>query len=135
MAELVVVSDRQLQAFRLREGDQRVRLPGVDGERLFHVDVGSSLQAEPRELEVALRRRRDVNHVRLLVGQHILGIAEVTPDREPLIQLPSHEGLRIADGHDLASLDPLNLGCMGVGDLSAADEGDLKHRGHSGDRR
>ncbi len=68
-----------------------------------------------------------MNHVWLGLIEKFPDIAEVTPDREPLIKLTSHEALRVADTHYLATRDSSNLRGVIIGDLAAAHDSHFKH--------
>jgi hypothetical protein len=48
-------------------------------------------------------------------------------DAKPLEQLPGHEFLTVTHSNDLASVDSLDLGCVRVGDLAAANNRNFKH--------
>ena len=89
--------------------------------------MAPALEAALRDVEMALRRRRDVHDVRPGVVEQLADVAEVAPDREPLAQLPRHQRLAVADADDLAPVDPPDLRRVGVRDLAAADDRDLKH--------
>src|SRR5437016_10574886 len=81
MAELVVMSGRELQLGLVGECYENVGLLGVDGERLLHVDVGSPLEASLREREVAFRWRRNVDNVWPSLTQEFSEVAEILLDR------------------------------------------------------
>src|SRR2546430_13101902 len=49
------------------------------------------------------------------------------PDRESLAELLGHQRLTITHPDDLTSFHPLDLGRMGISDLAASHDGDLKH--------
>src|SRR5213594_55178 len=63
VAELIIMSYGQLEPLRMGERNESLRLRLVERERLLHVNVASLLQARPRKIVMALRRRRDVNYV------------------------------------------------------------------------
>ena len=63
MAELIVVSRCDLYPLLVGEVDQCLRFLRIERKRLLDVNVGSRLDAELCKFKVALRRRRDVNHV------------------------------------------------------------------------
>ena len=77
--------------------------------------------------EVALGRCRNMNDVGTGLSYQLRQISEMSPDVKAFGQLPGHQLFKIADPHDLAALDPLNLRCVRVRDFSAADYGDSKH--------
>src|SRR2546427_3715729 len=127
VTELIVVSGRQLQLSLGGECHEGMSLLGIEREGLLHVNMAPALQAHLGELEVTCRRRRDVDNVWSSLAQELAHIAEIMLDRKPFVQLTRHQGFVIAHSNDLASLERLDQGRMGVGDLSATDDGDLKH--------
>jgi len=129
VAELIVMSRRQLEPLSLGKCDQSDRLFCVERERLLHVHVTAVLQALACDVEVARRWRGDVHHVRPGVREQGGHVGEMLLDGEPLVQLARHQRLTVAHADDLAAVDALDLGRVGVRDLAAADDGDLKHGG------
>ena len=85
------------------------------------------LQAESRNLEVTLRRRRDMHDVRPGLAHKFSQIGKVPIDRESFAELLGHERLPVTDPHDLATADPQDLRGVGVSDFSTSDDGDPKH--------
>ena len=63
MAKLIIMTGGYLKPSPLGDIDQFLRFLGIEGERLFNVDVAPSPQAFARDLEMALRRSCDVNYV------------------------------------------------------------------------
>src|SRR5215472_873457 len=127
MAELVVMSNGELEAALLRQCDECFGLVGIDRERLLHVHVAAMLQASLGDLKMAWRRSGDVDNIGPGFIEKCLEAGEGVSDGKPFAELARHQRLAITGANDLASLDPLYLGCMRVGDLSAANESDLKH--------
>src|SRR5690348_3195252 len=114
--ELIVMAYGDLQPPLFRDRDQCSGFPLVDCERLLDVDVASPFQAKLGNFEMAFRRRSDVNDIWPGLTKKFCQVAKVPPDREPLVQLPSHQGLPVTDPNDLGPLDPLDLGGMRVCD-------------------
>src|SRR6185312_9605630 len=108
-------------------GNEFPGLIGVDGERLFDVDVAAGFKTGFRDTEVTLWRSGYVDHVRLGLTQHIFQIAEPGFDRKALGHLPRHERLAIAHANHLTAFDPLQLLCMIVGNFPTSDDANLKH--------
>src|SRR5206468_6220538 len=127
VAELVVVSHRELEAPLIREGNEDSGLLRVERERLLHIDVASPLETGPGDIEMAFRRRRDVNDVWSGVIQQVTQVAEIPLYREPLVELPRHQRFAVTDPDDLAATDSLDLRSVSIGDLTASDDGDSKH--------
>src|SRR6266571_2546895 len=109
MAELIVMSCRQLEFLLIGECNKSFGLFCVECDWLLHVDVASAFQAKSGNIEVAFRRRRDVNNVWPGITQEFRQVAEIPFDRKPLVELPCHQRLPVTDPHDLASPDPLDL--------------------------
>src|SRR5207249_3734816 len=76
---------------------------------------------------MALRRGCDVNDVWPGDSQKFDQVGEVSFDREPVVELLCHQRFAVADPDDLASLDPLDLGRVSIGDLAAPYDRNLKH--------
>src|SRR5215469_5048285 len=125
--KLVVMTGSYLQTPVGRKGNQRAGVNLGERERLFHIDVASSFQAELCNLQVVGRRGGDVDDIRLGFAQQFPQVAEALLDVKPLEQLTRHERLAVADRRNLATLDPLDLRCMVVCNLAASDNRDLKH--------
>src|SRR2546427_724657 len=131
VTELVVMSYGQLESLLIGECHKYLGLFCVECEWFLHIDVASLFQAKPRNIEMAFRRCRDVNNVWAGVTQKFSQVAVIPFDREPLVELPCHQHLSVTDPNDLASLDPLDLGRVSIGDLAASHNGDSKHVGLS----
>src|SRR5213593_506474 len=127
VAELIVMPCCQLEFLLIGECNKYLGLLLVECEWLLHIDVTSTFQAKPRNFKMAFRRRRDVNDVWTGVTQKFSQVAEIPLDREPLAELPCHQPLAVTDPNDLASLDPLDLGRVSIGDLATSHDGDFKH--------
>ena len=76
---------------------------------------------------MAFRRRADVNDVRLGLAEQFGQVAKTLFDGEPLGELPCHEDLPVTNTHNFASLDPLDLQAVVVGNLATSHDGHLKH--------
>src|SRR5207245_10456840 len=124
MAELIIMPYRQLEPRLIGECNKYLGLLRVECDWLLHIDVASPFQAKPSNIEMAFRRRGDVNHVWPSVTQKFSQVGEIPFDREPLVELPCHQPLPVTDPNDLASLDPLDLRRMSIGDLAASHDGD-----------
>src|SRR6266571_1688490 len=131
VAELIVMSCGQLESLLIGECNKYLGFFCVEREWFLHIDVASPFQAKPRNIEMAFRRRRDVNNVWPGVTQKFSQVAVIPFDRESLVELPCHQHLSVTDPNDLASLDPLDLGRVSVGDLATSHNGDSKHVGFS----
>jgi hypothetical protein len=81
--------------------------------------------------KMALRRRRNMHHIRTSFIQKHVEIVKVTIYRKPLAKLPGHQFFPIANPHNAAVFDPLNRGGVGIGNFTAADNSNLKHDGFS----
>ena len=68
---------------------------------------------------MALRRGRDVNDVRSHRFQHEPDVGKTLRVAKSLCQLPSHQQLAIAHGHNLATWNAPNGQSMLVRDLAA----------------
>src|SRR2546422_4104285 len=90
MAELMVMSCRQLEPLFIGQCNKSLGLLLMECEWLLHIDVASAFQANPRNIEMAFRRRRDVDNVWSGVTQKISQVAVIPFDREPLVELPCH---------------------------------------------
>ena len=64
VAELVVMSRGDLEALVVGQCDQTSGVVLVERERLLHINMAARFQAAPGDLEMALRRRGDVNYIR-----------------------------------------------------------------------
>src|SRR5208283_473847 len=111
----------------VRECNQPLRLSLVKCEWLFHIDVAPGFQAKLGDLEMALRRRRDMNNIWPSSTEEFCHVAKRPLDREPLVELARHQRLTVTHPNDLAPLDPLNLRSVRVGDFAASHDGDFKH--------
>src|SRR3989454_12325035 len=127
MAELIVMPYRQLEPPFVGQCNKSLGLLLMECKWLLHIDVTSALQANPRDIEMAFRRRRDMDNVRSGVTQEFSQVGEVPFYRESLVQLPCHWRLAVTAPDDLASLDPLDLRRVSIGDLAASHDGDFKH--------
>src|SRR5271165_4732857 len=128
MPELIVVPGCYLEPFFTGDCNQRSGIVLAEREWFLHIDVAAPIQAKPGDIEMAIRRSRDMHNVGLGVAKEFPQVAEMLFDGEPLVELLRHQRLPVTDADNLASLDPLNLRRMIVGDLAAAHDGDLKHR-------
>src|SRR6267378_6938587 len=104
--ELIVVPDGDLQRALVPERQQAAGLLFVDRERLLDIDVASPLEAELRDVEMSIGRRRDVNDIGSSFGEELCQVAKMALDGEPLVELPRHQGFTVADADDFAFLDP-----------------------------
>src|SRR5271157_3577138 len=77
MAELTVMSYCQLEPPLDRKRHEHAGLLGVEREWLLHIDVASPFQAKLGYIEMALRRRRDVNNIGCGVTQEFCQVAKV----------------------------------------------------------
>src|SRR5438093_10330045 len=77
VAELVVMPDRELEPPLIGECDKSFGLLRVERDRLLHIDMAPALEAQPSDLEMALRRRRNVNDVGPGVTQKFGQVAEI----------------------------------------------------------
>src|SRR5688572_22623122 len=84
------------------------------------------LEALPRNTEVCLRRRGDVDDVGSGVSQERGEIGAVHPCREALRELLSHERLAVADA-DQVSAEADDLGCVGVRNPATPDNRRFEH--------
>ena len=73
---------------------------------------------------MALRRRRDVNDVRLGRRQQFREVAGVAADAKALGELLGHQQFAIADADDARGRNALDRRHVLVGDLAAADDRD-----------
>ena len=128
VAELIVMSRGDFESFLIGEFNQFPGFVLVDREWLFHIDVAAPVQAEFRDTKVAFRRRGNVDHVGLGFTQKLRQVGKTFFDREPLVELPRHERLPVADPDDLTALDSLKRQGMRIRDLAATNDSDLKHR-------
>jgi hypothetical protein len=99
----------------------------IDSEGLLDIHVTVVLQAKSGNIEVTLRRRRDMDNVRPGFGHKFSQIAKVPFDRESFVELLGHERLPVTDPYDLTIADPQDLGRVRVSDFSAPNDGYLKH--------
>jgi hypothetical protein len=128
VAELIVMPGGDFESFLIGEFDQFPRFMLVDREWLFYIDVAAPVQAEFRDAKVAFRRRGNVHNVGFGVTQKLRQVGKAFFDREPLIELPRHERLPVADPDDLTALDSLKRQGMRIRDLAATNNSDFKHR-------
>ena len=126
VAELKIMPGRHLEPLGIREGNQPLGFLFVECEGLFHIHVASTFEAESRKVKMAFRWCRDVDDVRPRLTQQLAHIVKIASDREPLEELLGHQPLPITDSNDLASLDPLDLRRVRIGDLPASHDGDSK---------
>ena len=109
------------------ERDQFAGFPFVDREWLLDVNVAPGLQTKLGRLKVNLRRSGDVDHVGLGTFEQFRQLHEGLLDRKAIAQLLRHQRLTVADSDDLGTLDPLDLSGVGISNLAASDDADLKH--------
>src|SRR5271157_2314811 len=64
MPELIVVPGGYLEPFFRGECNQRAGIVLAECEWLLHINVAPRFQAMPGDIEMAFRRRRDVNDIR-----------------------------------------------------------------------
>ena len=77
MAELAVVTGGQLKAFFFGQSHQSLGFARVHRKRLLDVHVTAALQTKSGNLEVTLRRCRDVHNVRPGFAQQFRQLGEV----------------------------------------------------------
>ena len=73
-----------------------------------------------------MRRGRDVNHIGARGSEHLLHIIKYLWHFEPGRRLNGQIALAVAYGHSFRLRQFADLAQMGVGDLSAADQGHAK---------
>ena len=127
VAELMIVSRCELESFFGGEIDQSSGFFFIQSEWFLHINMASLFQTEPGNVEMALRRRRDVNYVRTRFLQHFVQIAKILLDWKPLRELARHQRLPIAHTYNLAVRDSPDLRGMRIGNLAAADDANFKH--------
>src|SRR5580704_15319263 len=127
VAELVVVAYGQLEPLFLGQVHELLGLVQIEGKWLLDIYVTALLQAKSGDIEVTLRRRRDMDNVRSGLAHKFSQVVKVPFDRESFVELPSHERFPVTDPHDLTIADPHDLRGMSVSDFPASDDSDLKH--------
>src|SRR6266542_3623181 len=76
---------------------------------------------------MTFRRGRDMHHVRTPFSKKLAQVAEMPFDAKSLVQLLRHQFFTVTNRHDFATLNPLDLRRVRVGDLSTSDYPNLKH--------
>src|ERR1700733_1347789 len=127
VAELEVMACGKLEPFFLGQVHKLLSLPCVNGKWLLDIHVAAVLKANPSNIKVTLRRRRNMDDVGPGLGQKFNQIAEVPFDRESIAELLGHQRFAVTHSHDLAIADPQYLRGMRVSDLPASNDADLKH--------
>ena len=127
MTELIVVSRRDFHPLLVGEIDQRLCFLRIEGKRLLDVHVSSRVDAELGKVKMALRRRRNVNHIRMTFAQECPKIRVAGFHRISLIELARHQRFAVTYADDFATANPLDLRGMGIGNLAAPDNGNFKH--------
>ena len=61
-----------LSLFLVRERNQPLGFVLAECEWLLHIDVASPFQAKRRDIEMAFRRRRNVNNIGLAIAQQLM---------------------------------------------------------------
>src|SRR5437660_10125232 len=69
VAELIVMPDCQLEPLFVGQCNKSLGLLLMECEWLLHIDVASAFQANPRDIVMAFRRRRDMDNVRSSITQ------------------------------------------------------------------
>src|SRR3984957_7887786 len=121
------MSNRQFRAHFLGQFYEVLGLAGVQGEWFLNIDAAAVFKADFSNFEMAFRGSRDVNHVRTSFITPSLQICKVALDRKALLKFLGPHGLSIAHRDDLAVVDSLDLHRVGIGDLAASHDRDLKH--------
>src|SRR5215469_2908729 len=88
--------------------------------------MAAGFQAKLRDTKMALRRSAHMNDIRLH-REELLQVIEILLDWRSRVKLARHERLAIADPHNLAAFNPLNLRCVVIGNLAASNNGSLQH--------
>src|SRR5216684_3116458 len=88
------------------------------------------LEAEFGNIEVTFGRCRYVDNVWSDLTQEFSQIGEVLFDREPFVELLGHQRLAVTHANDLTSFNPLDLRSVGISDLAASHNSNLKHADH-----
>ena len=97
-------------------------------DRLFHDDMGSSVESIHRQSEMRCRGRGDVDDVRLSLFQHLPVIGKPALDSIPLGGGLCRGRREVADGRHLDARQTLQAGEMLPGDLPCSDECYLHER-------
>src|SRR5213593_3351235 len=87
VAELIVMSRRDLKILLSGQIEKFDCLCRIQGERLLNIEVAAMFQASLADFKVALWRRGDVHHIGLRLFKHLRHIAEISLDLEALEQL------------------------------------------------
>src|SRR2546425_8061222 len=127
VAELIVMSCRQLKPLLIGECNKYLGLLCVECDWLLDIDVASALKAQSGKIEMTFRRRGDVDHVGPRVVQDVNQLRKVPLEPEPFAKLTGHQRLRVTDANDLAPFDPLDLRRVRIRDLAASHDGNFKH--------
>jgi len=131
MPKLVIMTGSYLQASVIREIYQRACVILRQREGLLYVDVASCFQANLRDSKMALRRGAHMDNVWSHLAEELMHLAEMLLDRKALAKLARHERLAVANTHDLAALNPLDLRRVVIGNLAGSDNGYFQHFGES----
>ena len=127
MRELGIMPGDDLEPLVVSEPYQFLCLGRIQREWLLHIDVAAGLQAHLSQLEVALRRRRDVDDIGLDRIEHLPSVPEISLDMETIGHLLGHQRLGVAYADDPCFGDPLDLEGMLIRHLPATDYADLDH--------
>ena len=96
---------------------------GIDVKWFFQVNMTPRFEALLANRVMALRRRSNVDNIRLDQTKHFLHGRKAFRNTEPLAQLLGHEQLPIADRNDLAIRNPMDCMHMLIGNFAATDDG------------
>ena len=75
---------RQLEPRLIGKCNKYLGLLRVECDWLLHIDVASPFQAKPSNIEMAFRRRGDVNHVWFGIIQQFRQVSKMFLDLKPL---------------------------------------------------
>src|ERR1035438_7401414 len=127
VTKLLIVPNRDLQVFLIRQIDEALGFFLAQREWLLYVDMAAHIQAQLRNITMAGRRCCDMNDIRFGLREEFAHILKTCLNRKPFVELPRHQRFPVADSDNLAFRDPLNLRGMRICDFPAPYNGDLKH--------
>jgi hypothetical protein len=127
VAKLILVASGELKPFCDSQRYQALSFFGTESKGLFNIYVATVLEAVFGDFEVAFGRRGDMDDVGSSRGQKVSEVGEAALNREAIRELLGHQGLPVVRADDLTSLYPQDLGCVSIRNLTASNDGDLKH--------
>jgi hypothetical protein len=129
--ELAVVPDGYESTASVRMIQQRFRIVRCYRKGFFNVDMTTCIKASRRQIEMALRRCRNVHNVWDCLPKHGGQVGKAAFDAKALRQLLSHSNLTVTSGNDPGIRDALDCLNVLVSDLATADNCYSQH--HSSD--